>query len=123
MSLAAASTLSIRSSQLPLELLGLLLELSELELLFGSLGVSARGAGPGMVGGVLGWPRHHAPIHTPSGKGLELRCFFLDCCLCISAMMSSTGRSAGHAGGADCANIAMLTPTTATAYRICMKSL
>src|SRR5437764_9406184 len=105
MSLAASSTMSIRSSHLSLELLGPLLELAE--LVFWPLGVSARGAGPGMVGGVLGWPRHHAPIHMPSGKGLLLRCFFLDCCLCISAMMSSTGRSAGHEGGADCANIAM----------------
>jgi hypothetical protein len=46
-----------------------------------------------------------------------LRCFLLDCCLCTSVIMSSTGRSAGHEGGIDCASIPALSRTTVTAHR------
>src|SRR5258708_3628166 len=95
------------------------LELVSLELVFSPLGISARGAGFGTVGGVLEWSVHHPKMQMTSGKGLGLRCFFLDCCFCSSAMMSSTGRSAGHEGVADCANIPAVTTTTATAHRIC----
>src|SRR6266850_1964381 len=104
--------------------IGTLLELVPLELVFSPLGISARGAGFGTVGGVLEWSVHHPKMQMTSGKGLGLRCFFLDCCFCSSAMMSSTGRSAGHeGGGADCANIPAVTTTTATAHRICTQLL
>src|SRR6476619_6713446 len=94
------------------------------ELLSSALGIAARGAGFGTVGGVLEWSMHQPKMQVTSGKGLGLRCFFLDCCFCSSAMTSSTGRSAGHeGGGVDCANIAALTTTTATAHRMCTQSL
>src|SRR6476469_8659005 len=80
-------------------------------------GFFAWGAGSGMVGGVrlLEWSRHQPQMQMTSGNGFELRCFLFDCCLCTSVMMSSTGRSAGHDGGADCASIPALRTITVTA--------
>ncbi len=77
------------------------------------------GPDSGTLGGfcLLAWPRHQPPMQITSGKGFVLRCFLLDCCLCISAMMSSTGRSEGHDGGIDCASIAALRTITVTARR------
>ena len=76
-------------------------------------GGPASGAGcldSGTVGGVgaLDRPRHHPKMQMLFGNGFETRCFFFDCSLCISATMSSTGRSAGHEGAEDCASIAAL---------------
>jgi hypothetical protein len=101
---------------------GFLLELSILELasveLFVLLpGVPAGGAELGTVGGVFERSRHHPHMQILSGNGFELREVFLDCCLCISAIMSSTGRSAGHDGGTDCATMLALRISTATAQR------
>jgi hypothetical protein len=91
------------------------LELVAVELASSSLGDFARGAGSGTVGGVFACSRHHPKMHVISGKGLEFLFFFLDCSLFISAMISSTGRSAGH-GGVVCANINALTMTVANAH-------
>lgn len=79
----------------------------------------ACGSDAGKVGGVclLEWSRHQPQMQMTSGNGFELRCFLLDCCLCTSVIMSSTGRSAGHEGGADCASIPALRRTTVTAHR------
>jgi len=68
--------------------------------------VSGCGAVPGKVGGVSFFERsrHHPQMQMTSGNGSNLWFFFFDCCLCISVMMSSTGRSAGHEGGEDCAS-------------------
>src|SRR5260370_22923946 len=92
--------------------------LERMELVFWSRGVSPRGAGSGFVFGGLEWSKHNSEIQITSGKGLVLRFVFLDCCLFISAMISSTGRSAGQEGGLDCANIPALTTTIAKTYRM-----
>jgi len=44
--------------------IGVLLELSVLE----PLGISAWGAGPGMVGGVLEWSKHHPKTQVTCAK-------------------------------------------------------
>src|SRR5215471_20478883 len=77
------------------------------------------GADSGTVGGVrlLEPLRHQPKMHSTLGNGFALRFFFFDCSLCTSVMMSSTGRSAGHEGGADCASIPALKTTTVTAHR------
>src|SRR5260370_8267607 len=97
--------------------MGMVLE--RVELVFSAGGVSPRGAGSGVAFGFLERSKHNPPIQIASGKGLVLRFAFLDCCLLISAIISSTGRSAGHEGGLDCANIPALTTTIAKAYRMC----
>jgi len=89
--------------------------LTELALL--SLVLPTRGAGAGKVGGVLEWSKHNPQMQVIGGKGSVLRLVFLDCSLWTSAMMSSTGRSAGHGGGTDCAITAAFTITTAATHR------
>src|SRR5262249_4968410 len=106
---------------------GTLLELIPLSLPpgFFACGVDSGGADSGKVGGVRLFEasRHHPKMQVTSGNGFELRCFFFDCCLCTSVMMSSTGRSAGHEGGADCASNPALKRTTVTARRTSTPSL
>jgi hypothetical protein len=79
----------------------------------------AGGLDSGRVGGVLALDRlrHHPKMQMLSGNGFETRCFLFDCVLCISATMSSTGRSAGHEDAADCANIPALKISNISAYK------
>src|SRR5262249_12095285 len=99
------------------------LELALAELASPLCGVSARGAGSGTLGGVREWSIHQPQMQVTSGNGLVTRCFLLDCCLLSSAMISSTGRSAGHDSSTDCANIPVPTITTTNVHPIGTESL
>jgi hypothetical protein len=56
----------------------------------------AFGAGSGRDGGVFVVSRHQFQRHPTEGSGFLFLFAFFDCCLLTSAMMSSTGRFAGH---------------------------
>ncbi len=62
---------------------------------------------------------HQPQLQWSVGDGSVLRCFRLDCSLCTSVMMSSTGRPAGQEDGADCANTAAHKTTTDAASLTC----
>jgi hypothetical protein len=98
-------------------------ELVVLEFVFWLSVDPTRGAGSGKVGGVFETSMHQPQLQWMAGEGSAFRRFLLDCSFRTSAMMSSTGRSAGHPDGSDCANIVALTITTAVARPICTDSL